>query len=138
VPFLQFILGSAEPAAADSQSLSNLRVLLWIGAAILIFAFGLLVILTLLRMVRRHYFRERGGARQAHSSPWEAAGQRAAPVEGGQLIDEPTPDDDPEGFSERSRRNSDAPQDPNEDTGPLPEDGDEEDEWDDGDGWKRT
>lgn len=124
---------TADPPPAES--LSNLRALLWIGMSLLLLAFGLLVLVTIFRIVRRQYFRDTQKDTAPPQSPWEAAGQRVAPVQGGQAIDKPTPDDDPEGYRARQ-----AEHDPNDDTGPFDThddpDSDPDDDHDD-DFWKR-
>lgn len=91
--------------------------------------FGLVLLLTVLRVVRRRYFRKQRAAAARVSAPWEEAGQRVHPVEGGQLVEGATPDDDPEGYRKQLEQLSD---DPNDDTGPLPGDdeGDEDDDRD--------
>lgn len=110
--------------------------LLWTGVVLLALLFGLILLLTVLRVVRRRYFKREAAPAPAADSPWKAAGQRVAPVAGGEMLEGATPDDDPDSYSQRRESEaSDSSDDPNSDTGPLPED--DEDEFD-GDEWKRN
>lgn len=123
-------IATSEPAGPNPDSLSRLQLLLWAGVSALVLVFGLVVLLTVVRMVRRRYFRKVNPRPVAAPTPWQEAGQRARPVEGGQLIEEATPDDDPEGYEQQRRARLED--DPNDDTGPFPD----EDEDDDADHWR--
>lgn len=129
-------IGLLTTARPDPRALSNLQILLWAGVAVLSLLFGLIVLLTVLRIVRRRYFRRDAAPAAAPESPWKAAGQRAAPVAGGEMLEGATPDDDPDSYSQRREtESSNEDDDPNSDTGPFPDD--DEDEFD-GDEWKRN
>ncbi len=126
------VLGQSPANTPDPRALSNLQILLWTGVVVLVLFFGLILMLTVLRIVRRRYFKAASAPMAVPDSPWKAAGQRAAPVEGGSELEGLTPDDDPDSFREHR---SSPDHDPNDETGPYPDD-DEED--DDGEDWKRA
>lgn len=128
------ILGFATTTntTPDPQVLNRLRVVLLAGAAVLILLFGLVLMFSVIRIVRRRYLTQKDAPHAAESTPWQAAGQRVQPVEGGELVEGSTPDDDPEGYL-RDRQAPLDSEDPNEDTGPLP--GEEDDDEDDDDRW---
>jgi hypothetical protein len=127
-------LGHLASTTPDPKALTNLQILLWTGVVVLVLFFGLILMLTVLRIVRRRYFKAAATPVAVPDSPWKAAGQRVAPVEGGTELEGQTPDDDPDSY--RHGRNQDH--DPNEDTGPFPdEDPDDDPDDDDGDAWKR-
>ncbi|MFI4854037.1 MAG: hypothetical protein ACIAQF_03530 [Phycisphaerales bacterium JB065] len=136
--FLLLTAGSAssDSSTADPDSLNRLRVLLWIGLAALILLFGIVLLVTMLRVIRRRYFTQQESRAAAEASPWQAAGQRVHPVAGGELLEGETPDDDPERYERERQARMDR--DLNEDTGPLP-DSDEDEGWreddDDEDRW---
>jgi hypothetical protein len=118
------ILGNATGASPDPDAANRLRVLLWAGVVVLALLFGLVLLLTVIRLVRRRYFRHQEAAGARVATPWQEAGQRVRPVEGGELIEGATPDDDPEGYRRQVEQQSD---DPNDDTGPLPDDDEDDD-----------
>lgn len=121
----------AEPSpAADPDALNRLRVLLWIGIAALVLLFAIVLTVTLLRTIRRRYFAKQTSRAAVATTPWQAAGQRVQPVEGGELVEGETPDDDPDRYERERQARMDR--DPNEDTGPLPEE-DEDEGWRDDD-----
>jgi len=124
------LLGNSAGTAPDPDATDRLRILLWAGVVVLSLLFGLVLLLTVLRVVRRRYFRKQQAEAGRLTTPWQEAGQRVHPVEGGQLVEGATPDDDPEGYRKQLEQQSD---DPNNDTGPLP--GDEEGDEDDDRGW---
>jgi hypothetical protein len=143
VAYLLLILGFATTTGTtpDPQSLSRLRVVLLAGAVLLILLFGLVLMFSVIRVVRRRYMTQADPQAAPSATPWQAAGQRVRPVDGGELVEGSTPDDDPEGY-ERDRRAKLESEDPNDDTGPLPgedddrgwrddsdEDDDEDDRW---------
>lgn len=117
---------SSNSSTADPDSLNRLRALLWIGLAALILLFAIVLLVTMLRVIRRRYFTQQETRGTAEASPWQTAGQRVQPVEGGELLDGETPDDDPERYERERQARMDR--DLNEDTGPLP-DSDEDEGW---------
>lgn len=131
--------GSApgDTPAADPDALNRLRILLWVGVAALVLLFAIVLTVTLLRTIRRRYFAKQTIRGAVAATPWQAAGQRVQPVEGGELVEGETPDDDPERYERERQARMDR--DPNEDTGPLPEEDADDERWrdddDDDDRW---
>lgn len=128
-------LGLLASTSPDPKALTNLQILLWTGVVVMVLFFGLILMLTVLRIVRRRYFKAASAPGVVPDSPWKAAGQRVAPVEGGTELEGQTPDDDPDSYTQGRVQDHD----PNEDTGPFPDDQpDDEDDEDDGEAWKRV
>ena len=124
-----FLLGNAAGSSPDPDAANRLRVLLWSGVVVLTLLFGLVLLLTVVRMVRRRYFRQQESAGEREATPWQEAGQRVRPVEGGELVEGATPDDDPEGYRKSLEQSRDefGSEDPSDDTGPLPDDDEDDD-----------
>lgn len=118
------LLGNSTGSTVDPDAADRLRVLLWAGVVVLVLLFGLVLLFTVIRTVRRRYFRKQQTGAGRVATPWQEAGQRVAPLEGGQLVEGATPDDDPDGYRCQIE---DETHDPNDDTGPLPDDEEDDD-----------